>query len=112
MLGDDGLVYGTGNNDFGQLTGTATPRTTLTPFVWKITNLTMPTISGLPVVGKTLTARVGTWEPSATSYGYQWYRDGVALVGGTAKTHNVVAKDVGTRLKVKVTAKRPGYQSA
>ncbi|HQR27690.1 MAG TPA: hypothetical protein PLP61_11680 [Nocardioides sp.] len=112
VLGDDGLVYGTGNNESGQLTGTATPITTLTPLVWRIRNLTVPTITGSPVVGRTLTARVGTWEPAPGSYGYQWYRDGVALVGGTAKTHNVVAKDVGTRLKVKVTAKRAGYQSA
>lgn len=41
-------------------------------------SLTAPTpkISGTVRVGKTLTAKVGTWKPSGVSLKYQWYRGG------------------------------------
>src|SRR5690606_39886308 len=31
-----------------------------------------PKISGKPVVGTTLTAKVGTWSPKPTKFTYQW----------------------------------------
>ena len=37
-------------------------------------NLTLPTISGTPQQGQTLTASNGTWSNSPTSYSYQWAR--------------------------------------
>lgn len=35
--------------------------------------LTVPSISGSPEVGKTLTANHGVWTATPTSYAYQWY---------------------------------------
>jgi hypothetical protein len=45
------------------------------------TNTQPPTIGGTPEVGKTLTAREGTWRGDPTDYDYAWRRcdaDGAA----------------------------------
>ena len=78
-------------------------------------NTAQPTISGSPVVGQTLTATQGTWSNSPTSYAYQWVRcpasggadDGsdCAVIGGATTTAYIAASgDVGSRLRVRVTA--------
>ncbi len=72
---------------------------------------TRPYISGTPAVGRTLTARVGTWTPKPTSYRYRWYRNGVPITGATAKTYTVKRIDRGKRIKVRVGVRRTGYVS-
>ena len=78
-------------------------------------NTAQPTISGSPLVGQTLTATQGTWSNSPTSYSYQWVRcpasggasDGsdCAVIGGATTTAYIAASgDVGSRLRVRVTA--------
>ena len=70
-----------------------------------------PTISGTARVGQTLTADTNTIDDddglTNTSYSYQWIRvDGNSeriLSGGTSSTYQLVADDVGKRLKVRVT---------
>ena len=71
-----------------------------------------PTISGTAVVGRTLTARRGSWSPTPSSYSYRWLRDGTAIVGATASTYTLTKADRGTRIQVEVTGKRSGYDSA
>lgn len=44
------------------------------------------TITGSPQIGQELTADEGSWTPTPDSYTYQWYRNGTALTGKTAKT--------------------------
>jgi len=70
-----------------------------------------PTISGEASEGKTLTANVGSWTNSPTSYSYQWQRCNEAATGCTnvksgkdAKSYDVKSADVGKRLMVLVTA--------
>jgi len=68
-----------------------------------------PTIAGTLHVGQILTAEEGAWLPAPDSFAYQWYRNGSALSGKTAKT--LTPASTGT-YTVKVTARRAGYNSA
>jgi hypothetical protein len=74
------------------------------------TNTAVPTISGTPKVGETLTAAPGSWSGNPTSFTYQWQRcdaDVAAcsnLVGATSTTYAVPLADLGYRLRVIVTA--------
>jgi hypothetical protein len=53
-----------------------------------------PTISGLPLIGSTLSCDVGIWGYSGTiSYTYQWRRNGVNISGATNSTYTLVAAD-------------------
>jgi hypothetical protein len=70
---------------------------------------TAPSITGVLKVGHTLTAKHGTWTPAATSYSYQWRRDGKAITGATNATYKAAKADKGHTLSVKITAKRSGY---
>jgi hypothetical protein len=73
-------------------------------------NTAAPTISGTPQSGQTLTASNGTWSNSPTSYAYQWQRCNSAgasctnIPGETRNTRIVAGDDVGSRLRVLVTA--------
>lgn len=77
-------------------------------------NTAQPTITGTPSLGQTLTAAPGTWTGDPT-FAYQWVRcptsggaaDGsdCAVIGGASTTAYVVSSgDVGSRLRVRVTA--------
>ncbi|MCL1838280.1 MAG: S1 family peptidase [Propionibacteriaceae bacterium] len=60
-----------------------------------------------PKVGNTLTvASHGSWSPTPTSYTYQWYRNGAAIVGATGKSYTLVAADRGKTISLKLTAQR------
>lgn len=72
---------------------------------------TRPYLKGSFAPGRTLTVMVGVWTPSASSYTYQWYRDGVALKGATRKTYTLTQRDRGTRVHVRMTARRTGFVS-
>ncbi|MDR1712232.1 MAG: discoidin domain-containing protein [Propionibacteriaceae bacterium] len=67
------------------------------------------TISGTAKVGKTLTAKPGTWSPKAASYGYQWYRDGERIPGATDVTYLLTAADMGHKITVKSRAQKVDY---
>lgn len=81
-------------------------------------NTTQPTISGTPTVGSALTATQGTWSGSPTSFTLQWVRcpasgglpDGsdCAFIGGAMTQAYIVSSgDLGSRLRVRVTASNP-----
>ena len=113
VVGDDGRVYGTGSNRHGEITA-ADPaaRSSLAPMVWGIANTVRPRLTGHPQLGGILTAHHGQWWPAPTSYGYRWYRNGKAIRRATHQTYHLVARDLGTRVRLQVTAKHPGYQPA
>ena len=72
-------------------------------------NTVAPTISGTAQEGQTLTVARGTWTGTATiTYAYQWQRGGVNIHGATATTYAAVFDDVGTTLRVVVTASNAG----
>jgi len=68
----------------------------------------VPTISGEPVVGSTLTAVRGAWTPGAT-FTYAWLRNGKAISGATAATYTLTASDLATQIQVKVTGSKTGF---
>ncbi|MFE9313066.1 hypothetical protein ACFYM5_36535 [Streptomyces sp. NPDC006706] len=70
---------------------------------------TAPSISGSAKVGYKLTAARGTWSPSATSYTYQWKRNGKSISGATKSTYVLVKADRGQKVTVKITAHRDGW---
>jgi dipeptidyl aminopeptidase/acylaminoacyl peptidase len=75
-------------------------------------NLTPPSVSGTTVVGETLTAANGTWNGSNLVFTYQWQKcdaDGTAasctnIAGATGSSYVPVTGDVGSTLRVLVTA--------
>ncbi|WP_439690103.1 S8 family serine peptidase [Curtobacterium sp. SP.BCp] len=67
------------------------------------------TISGAAKVGKTLTAKHGTWNASGVTYSYQWSRDGKPVRNATGSTYKAGSADVGKKLTVTVVAKAKGY---
>jgi hypothetical protein len=95
------LVFGAifGPPGSGQASGTAQP-----------TNTELPTISGTPQEGQTLTASKGTWTGNPTSYGYAWSRcnengNRCSKIGGAkADMYTLARIDIGYTLRVTVTA--------
>ncbi len=84
----------------GALTGSSTP-----------VNLSPPSVSGSLVSGQLLTASPGSWSGSpAPTFTYQWQRcDGggancVAISLATASTYTLTGADVGSTIRVTVTA--------
>ena len=74
-------------------------------------NVSPPTVSGTAVAGETLTASPGSWTGTAPiSYAFAWQRcdaggSSCAPIGGaTAQTYVADAADIGSTLRVDVTA--------
>lgn len=72
------------------------------------TSTPRPTFTGAESVGSTLAATTPAWSPDA-DLTYQWYRDGLPIDGASEATYTLAAADLGTRVRVIVTATRPGY---
>lgn len=98
--------------------GTGTVESNHTNVVGSVTppaNTALPTISGSPVVGATLTASNGTWEGTAPiTYAYQWLRCNSSGSNcsshskGTNQTLTVVSGDLNNTIRVRVTATNGG----
>ncbi|MBC7632294.1 CHAP domain-containing protein [Aeromicrobium sp.] len=78
----------------------------------QLQNTQRPRISGTVKVGATLTAGVGGWTPTGSTYGYRWLADGVAITGATSKTFTPSVTQLGKGLAVTVTAFRTSYPRA
>ena len=74
-----------------------------------LTPLTPPTVTGDPVVGATLTADSGTWDPAPGSFAYQWLADGQPVAGADDATFTPAPEHLGKALSVQVTARHAGY---
>ncbi len=75
------------------------------------TNTAAPAVGGTPAVDESLTAQPGSWASDDTpSFGYQWYRcdaDGANcadISGSTAAIYVISSADIGSTLRVDVTA--------
>ena len=82
-------------------------------------NKTLPAIKGKAEEGQTLTAENGTWEGTPTiTYSYQWQScnslgEGCKnITGATAATYKLKSTEVGSTLRVIVTAKNGGGEAA
>ena len=77
-------------------------------------NTALPTISGTPVEGQTLSASPGSWSGSATSLAYQWQdcdTSGEAcasISGASASSYKLASTDAGHTIRVVVTATGTG----
>jgi hypothetical protein len=75
-----------------------------------LTNTALPIVSGAAQDGQALTASTGTWTGAPTAYAYQWQRcdtSGTActsVAGATSSSYGVTSGDVGSTLRVVVTA--------
>lgn len=67
-------------------------------------NTVLPTLSGDPEVGSTLTVSPGTWTNNPTSFAYRWYADDTLIVVATGNTYAPVAADIGKSIYVTVIA--------
>ena len=67
-------------------------------------NAGVPTVSGPAKLNGTLTATTGDWTPADLAFTYTWQRDGVDIAGATGATYTLRAADVGSSVRVKVTA--------
>jgi len=72
----------------------------------------VPTITGTPAVGQTLTANPGTWGPAPVNLYYQWKANGTAISGATTNSYKPVSADIGKTLTVTVTGRKTGYTVA
>jgi hypothetical protein len=74
-------------------------------------NLALPAVSGTPVLRAALTASPGRWTGNPRSFAYQWQRcdESAAacapIPGATARTYVVTDADVGSTIRVAVTAR-------
>lgn len=70
-----------------------------------------PTVTGTAAVGQTLTATTGTWAGAPPTFAAQWERCDsagapcIAIPGATNPTYVVAGADVGSTLRVSVTAR-------
>lgn len=55
-------------------------------------------------VGALVSVTNGSWTDFPTSYTYEWFADGVAIVGATSSSYTVQAGDIGKVLSCEVTA--------
>lgn len=69
-----------------------------------VVNNTLPTVTGIARVGRTLTATDGTWTPAEVTVAYQWLANGTPIAGATGKTLKLTGAHVGRRISVRVTA--------
>jgi hypothetical protein len=68
----------------------------------------VPSIKGTAVVGKKLTAYIGTWD-DGTTISYQWKRNGVAIAGATRGTYVLVKADKGKLITISITGNQPFF---
>ena len=70
----------------------------------------LPSISGSPVLGQTLSADTGSWSPTPSTYAYQWRDCDSAgtncadIAGATSASYTLTTSQVGQTVRVAVTA--------
>jgi hypothetical protein len=108
------------SNRYGSSVATSSPTSAVAaaPVVAPPANTTLPAVSGSTVVGQTLSASTGSWNPAGTSYAYSWRRCDSAgascasISGATLSTYALTSSDQGSTLRVVVTATDSGGSSS
>jgi hypothetical protein len=99
----------TASNAGGQLTARSPVTAVVAPA--RLVNLQAPAIVGVPQLGRSLRATTGRWGPGVpTGFRYRWLRcradgsDCALISGATGARYEVGRLDIGSRLRVRVTA--------
>jgi len=74
-------------------------------------NTNPPTVLGISTFGRTLGVATGSWSQTPSSFSYRWQRDGRTIPGATGPTYRLAVADVGSHVRVVVTAHKNGYTS-
>lgn len=74
----------------------------------KVMKAATPKISGTKKVGKTLTAKPGSWL-AGTTFTYQWYANGKQIKDATGAKLTLAKAQKKKRITVKVTGSQPGH---
>ncbi|CAN5256168.1 hypothetical protein BH11ACT5_BH11ACT5_19110 [soil metagenome] len=77
-----------------------------------VQSLAAPSPGARALVGTKLTATTGAWDLPPTSFTYQWYVNGIAVVGATASTYTPKGRDLANEISVGVTAVRTGIPAS
>jgi hypothetical protein len=76
----------------------------------KFSKVGTPTVSGTAKVGSTVKVKSkGSWSPKPSSYGYQWYANGVEINGAVNASFKLTADQNGKQVTVKLIGKKSGY---
>jgi hypothetical protein len=102
-VGSDSFTYTVNDGLGGAATGTVSVSVTALHFVFSAP----PKVTGTAKVGKTLTAKKGTFTPSAAKVTYTWLRNGKAIKGAKSAKYKLTKKDRGKHISVKLTYKAP-----
>ena len=86
------------------LTSLATSKATSFPFPAAFENRLLPTVTGDPVTGATLTASAGQWSTKPSSVTYQWIANEIDIAGATAATFRITPEQLNKVIAVRVTA--------
>lgn len=70
-------------------------------------NTELPSISGTPAVGETLTVDPGEWT-GGPEFAFQWLRNGTPIEGATGASYSLVGDDEDALISVEVTATNEG----
>lgn len=71
----------------------------------------VPVLDGTGRVGTTYSVTTGNWGSTPDDFDYQWYKNGVAIVGATSATYALTASHLSASISVDVTANRAGFTS-
>jgi fibronectin type 3 domain-containing protein len=104
-------VFVTGSNTFGSASATSNATAVvIDPGPIPPSNASLPTISGTPQAGQTLTADPGQWSGTQPiSFAYQWDScdqtgsNCVNILGATSQTYTLTLLDVGTTVRIEAT---------
>jgi hypothetical protein len=73
-----------------------------------VTNDEVPTISGTPQVGTSLSVDPGQWSPRWALFTYQWLANGEVIAGATEDDYTPTVADIGKTIAVQVTGSSDG----
>jgi Ig domain of plant-specific actin-binding protein len=117
-IGNTVRVVVTATNKYGSRKATSDPSAVIAA-PSAPANTSMPTISGTPQIGQTLTVSNGSWNgPGTITFTYQWLRCDAtggtcsAITGAVSKTYALTSSDIGHTLRARVTAKNDNGSTA
>ncbi|NYI46874.1 hypothetical protein BJ993_003954 [Nocardioides aromaticivorans] len=96
-------------DQFADKTWTSPEYGPIEALTWGATGTPSIVDDGSPQVNDVVTVDPGAWEPTPTSYSYQWRRNGLPISGAVSGNYTLKAADAGASITVDVSGVRTGY---